>query len=242
MLESQPSPECVTPDPYQDCAAQDLRLLTELIEMGMDTARAIRGQALAQADAVQALADGDLTNRPLPGGWITVEACGLAFSRITRAIRLTMAFRQRIIRDMAQDAKTALKAHKKLLKREAARAAAVHQAKVKDRRDEIIVDVTMAVIPSEEDIEVLGDTMRRVSERLKDVEEPDLFDLPTGVLVARIVKDIGLPADWKQLQDRDWAIAEIANPPPGSPFEGWSEAEEDRAEASDTPPKVHDPP
>ena len=241
MLESQPALDPVPPDPYQDCASEDLRLLTELIEMGMDTARAIRGQALAQADAVQALANGDLTNRPLPGGWITVEACGLAFSRITRAIRLTMAFRQRIIRDMAQDAKTACKAHKKLLQREAASADAAHQVRVDARRDEIIVDVAMAVIPSEEDIEVLGDTMRRVSEHLRDVEERELFDLPTGVLVARIVKDIGLPADWKQLQDRDWAIAEIANPPPGSPFEGWGEAD-DAADDPDTPPKVHDPP
>jgi hypothetical protein len=36
-------------------------------------------------------------------------------------------------------------------------------------------------------------------------------------------------------------MAEIAKPPPGSPFEGWAEAE-DAAPDPGTPPKVHDPP
>jgi hypothetical protein len=59
-------------------------------------------------------------------------------------------------------------------------------------------------------------------ERLEDDRiYHDLARRPLGEIVALICKDLGLEPDWDGLAGEYWAAAEIARPPPGSPYAGW---------------------
>jgi hypothetical protein len=72
--------------PTDDWAEQHVRMLRELAELGMELARAMARQALAEADGAQPVEQADGRPRCDPG---------LAFSRIARAVRLTLALEAR---------------------------------------------------------------------------------------------------------------------------------------------------
>jgi hypothetical protein len=48
--------------------------------------------------------------------------------------------------------------------------------------------------------------------------DPDFANLPIGVLVARICRELGVTPDWALWADTDWAKAEAQDQTPGSPF------------------------
>jgi hypothetical protein len=83
-------------DPADARAGRRLRMLEELAEIGMDMARALRRQALAQAELQDIGERAGVTE--IAGGVVTLSVkgdLGLAFSRVARAVRLTLAMETR---------------------------------------------------------------------------------------------------------------------------------------------------
>ena len=215
-MDSQPTAEAAPPGP-EDRTARNLRLLDELVDIGMDLTRDLRTQVAAQTEAFQVFVQGDFTNRTPPGGWITVDQSQRAFDRFTRAIRLTMVLQQRFEQDGEVRAAQTAKARSD----ETARARADNDKRNMDRQNEVAGAAFYAVEADLKDCEAAERFGEALTERLDDIEFADLWEQPPGVLLARILKDMGLKPDWAVFEDEPWAQAEIANPPPGSPYEGW---------------------
>ena len=226
-------------DPSQDrdcaCSAEErterhLRLLQELAEIGMEMARAVRGQAVAQAaerDANPAA--------PFAGGDL-----GLVFSRIARAVRQTLALEARL----AEERLKARAEHATQLAEHAARLAGEARAKTVRRRNDVRYYVAEAIEAEtpEDDVE---DLLEELDERLDDVDAAGEFDdRPIGELVASICRDLGITPDWSLWEDEDWAIEEARTRPPGSPYAAPPSGEDDALAAPppDPPWPTHHPP
>ncbi|MDR3512451.1 MAG: hypothetical protein P4L73_12515 [Caulobacteraceae bacterium] len=173
--------------------------LAELGEIGMALARDLRDRALERTAEAPALAAGDV---------------GLAFSRIARAVRLTLALEARIGEGQAARAREA----------EAGAAAEAECGKIDRMRryihTEVVRDVVEEAIEAEADE---GDAERLLAdlyERLEDEDETaDFGERPVGDLIDRIRHDLGLPPDPHAWDDDE-------EPPPGPVFgrpppRGW---------------------
>ena len=236
MFEAEdPTPDAVTPD-LQDRTARNLRLLDELVDIGMDLTRDLRAQVRAQTDAYQVFLCGDFSNRAPPGGWITLDQAQRAYDRFSRAIRLTMVLQERFEQDGKVRAEQAAKARAD----ETARVQAENLKRNHDRQNEVAVAAFHAVEADLKDDEAVEIFAAALNERLHDIELVDLWEQPPGVLLARILKDLDLTPDWSVFEDEPWAQTEIANPPPGSPYAGWHSSADSllnsRPIAADDPP------
>jgi hypothetical protein len=80
------SPATQPLDPPQDRAAERFAMLRELADIGMEMARALQGEVRARAEAVE-----DPGEAPR-----SVAELGLAFSRVSRAVRQTLALEARL--------------------------------------------------------------------------------------------------------------------------------------------------
>jgi hypothetical protein len=195
---------CAAPsDPSQDAreafacgvahgrTEQRLAMLRELSEIGMRLARGVERQAETPETA-----SGDL---------------GLAFSRIARAVRQTLALEARL----EGEREACVQEERAMRDQQLARAA---RSSV-ERRSKLVRRAVGQAIESdaeENDFEQLFDDL---DERLGDREDDDDFlDRPVSELVARICKDLGVAVDWSLWEDEGWALAEAAaraKPPPG---------------------------
>ena len=175
---------------------RQLAILSELAEAGLEIALALKARivatAAAEPDAESAGACADLAR---------------AFDRASRAVRMSIALRQRVLKEAAGVA-------------QATRAAA------RFARDERAGRVRRIVGRIAKD--VWKDSP--LCERLDKVVREQLFDpditgelegRPIGALVAQICFDLGLSADWRALAQEAWAQAEITERPPGSPYVAW---------------------
>ena len=187
----------VTPIPQPSAealAAQRMAMLRELGEMGMELARALKAQALAQLDPqapdAPKVTDGD----PV-----------LMFTRVARAVRQTLALE---LRCSNPDAETGLW-----------RAEAVHARR---RRKDEVRDLAGLII-DEEAPRGAERRMRMALDARLDCDAPDDEDftyLSTGVMLARICRELGIEPDWNRWCDYPWAAAEAKAQVPGSPFTG----------------------
>jgi hypothetical protein len=177
-------------------AMRQLQMLGELAEIGLDVARALERQANGQgAPAVQ----GDVA---------------LAYSRVSRAVRLTLMLQSKLIEDL----KAADKARVEIGAEAAKQAALSDPAYQKKVRVEAIVErVIRAERP--DDAETLDTLMNDACERLDDEDVyGDLMERPLSELVARICKDLGLTPDWAELAEELWAVREAASAEVGWPL------------------------
>lgn len=132
------------------------------------------------------------------------ESPALAFSRVSRAVRLTVMLQSRLIEEIdAKDADADIAAgNARFLRSEA------HKARV-----ERIVER----VAQDRDEDVLDRLIVEAGERLDDQDlYGDVLTKPVGELVARICADLGLDADWARLAEEEWARAEAGDP--RSPF------------------------
>jgi hypothetical protein len=74
-------------DPPQDRAAERFAILRELVDIGMEIARAVQGEIRARAEVVE--------NEAAESPKIVADL-GLAFSRVSRAVRQTVALEARL--------------------------------------------------------------------------------------------------------------------------------------------------
>ena len=173
-------------------AERHLRLLQELAEMGMDIARAVRAEAVAQDDGQERTPSrfgrGDL---------------GLMYSRIARAVRQTLALEAHVAEDAG-------KARVEQERRRVNVAQLVFQQRQEDIRDFVARAIEADAVERnalDGDVERLLDDL---DERLEDGRYDDaLADAPIAELVARICDDLGITPDWRIWNDQDWAIEHL---------------------------------
>jgi len=177
-----------------------LAVLEELTDIGMEIARALRDRVADQA--------GEAAPDP-----------GLAFSRIARAVRQTVALEARLDQER-QAAHGLAQAHAAEAQAKVAREAAYERLRGAIRKN----DVRCAVEQAIDDQADGGDVERLVTdlrERLDDESEYDdleFNDRPIGEMVASICRDLGLTVDLSLWEDEDWAIEEAQARTLGSPY------------------------
>ena len=208
--------------------ARQQAVLRELTELGMRMARALCEEVEAAAKA----------GEPQPQ---RAADPALMFSRISRAVRLTLALETKLIED-AQAGPARRETQAADRKAQAIRGYEADRARAVARK-ETVVEVVETVIDfdaPENDIESLLER----SEVLLDPDEDAKFaDAPLSVWITAICKDLGLTPDWNLWAAEDWAAEEAvtwpdspfaklyprsSGPPPGrSPDRGrWREAPE----------------
>jgi hypothetical protein len=183
---------------------RQLAVLGELAELGLDVARSIERQA-ASSSARDAATE--------------VQGMGLAYARVARAIRLTIALQAKRMDELqALDAK-----------------AAEVQAEIDDEAEMLsplsirrlrVERIVERVVKSEcegESAEAIEDAIDRLmveaGDRLEDEDiYGDLLERPMSEIVARLCRDLGLSPDWTALAEELWAKDEIEDGSPGEPL------------------------
>jgi hypothetical protein len=238
-----------------------MHMLDELAGLGMRLARlvtvraeqeeAARGVAVpAAAPAEPAAAaeldadDPDLSNLPSePRN--TLPTAVLALQRVARTVRLCMALSHKLYYDrLERERKTA------------ADYAVAEQTRTARRKQQIERVVKQAIdreiarrepeCASKDERLGLYDLDRELSERLDEEDiERDLGRCPTGELVGRVCRDIGIEPDWDLWRTDHWAVEEARLKPPGSPYAVPPEPEEPKPETAKPPepePEAAKPP
>ena len=156
-------------------------VLRELTEIGMDMARAVREQALAGGDTA---ATGN---------------SGLAFSRIAKSVRLTVALDARIEEEAAAEIRRRENA--------AARRAMVERMLFRGGKPPVPEPAENPVETESEPDEPSGDLRAERRERLEHEDiDAELGNRPVGEIIAGIRKDLGLAPDPALLNDEDWGL------------------------------------
>jgi hypothetical protein len=171
---------------------QDLQVLSELTDIGMGLARGLRRQAEGAADA----------------GVVTQGDISLAYGRVSRAVRLTVALRARLIGELRN------------LERSLAHGGTWDGQTARTARTERVERIVQRIAAADGDGD--ADGVERVSEACERLEDDDLYDdvmtQPVSVLVARICEALGLAPDWPRLAGEPWARAELASGAVGPPL------------------------
>ena len=209
-------------DPGAARSERHLRLLQELAEIGMDLARVLRRQALAQAALQDVGEQAGVTE--IVGGQITLSIrgdAGLVFSRIARAVRQTLALELRLEEEQTARAAGLKTAWSQRRARVIQRREDAAMAPIRARR-EMVKDLAEQLIEAEVDDEDAAWEMTcDIHERLDDDEAFDGYeDRPIGETLARICQDLGLSPDWTRLARKRWAAEEARSGAEGSPFVG----------------------
>ncbi len=199
------SPEAPDPGAWARGVIQrQVALQEELAEAGLRLALAIE-QAATQAVAEHRPVDKD---------------AALAFSRVSRAVRMAGLLQSKLIKDMDEARSRGLEFAAKA--REAADAEA-EDARLfepayrhKFRVERIVERLIEAEHDDEDEVDRLA---IETGERLDDEDlYGDVLNRPIGELVALICKDLGLNPDWSSLAQQAWAREEIESRAEGSPF------------------------
>jgi hypothetical protein len=184
--------------------AQQLAMLSDLAEVGMQIVRAIRDQATGQGS--------DEAGDTAP---VVTGDVALAYARAARAVRLTLALQSRLI------------AQRQAWLLSTAQAAA-DAAKQRDYQN-IFLDVPnkqrvqrmigRVAQGQRADKETVERLMVEAAERLDDKDRyGDILERPFSEIIAAICRDLGLSPDWPRLSQEPWAQKEIADGKPGAPL------------------------
>jgi hypothetical protein len=203
-----PSPGDTRPDDAGAWSERRLAILSELAEAGLEIALALKTRivetAAAEPDAESARACADLAR---------------AFDRASRAVRMSIALRDRVAKDAATGG-------------QAARDAAQDARSQRAGRVRRIVKRIAKVRHSDGYMREALDS--QASERLYDPDiTGDLANRPIGALVAQICADLGLSPLWMAMAQEAWAQSEILERPPGSPYAAWPDLPPDEPDPAD---------
>jgi hypothetical protein len=196
VIESSDNPQAET-DPQVLRAERRLFMLGQLAEIGMALAR----------DLSRRVGEGLERGEPLDGGAVALE-----FSRVSRAVRQTIALEARLDQDREALAKM-------FAAERAARDRATQQARIEGRRRVVRLAVQGAIERAGGGYRQMGQLNEALYERLEDPREDDDFaDLPVSALVSRICTALGVRADWDLWKTTDWAAEERRAAVEGSPY------------------------
>jgi len=212
------------------CAVETLKqwqlsVLKELAEIGMEVARAVRNEALAPVEP---------DAPPKPPSRFGGADLGMVLSRVSRAVRLSLALQSRI----AEDIETGR------VQREQRRVTALRwaaherQTEIRDYVAEAIEAEAAELKKPEHEVERLLDDL---DERIEAGDYDDaMANAPTGDLVARICADLGVIPAWSLWDDHAWAIEHLRSRDPGDiGADRWRCVEPPPTTA---PPEAHGPP
>jgi len=201
-----------------------LRMLQRLAEIGMELAEAVGRQALEQAKAAS-----EPAGTPQKAG----PDLGLVFTRISRAVRQTVALEARIA-----EGPLTPRAVSAALDRQAERAALAETDRRRRRKAQVGRIVKQAINAELTGIKAYQ-RERELRERLEDEDvETDIGDHPIGEIIARICWDLGLDPNWRRWAEDHWAVEEARTKAPGSPYAEWGDEEDGEAEEE----TLEDPP
>ncbi|MDB5430735.1 MAG: hypothetical protein JWP35_1851 [Caulobacter sp.] len=199
---SAPIPGDPRPDDPDAWGERRLAILSELAEAGLEIALALKTRivetAAAEPDADSARACADLTR---------------AFDRTSRAVRMSIALRERVAKEAAAGGQAA---------RTAADDARTHRA----GRVRRIVGRIAEVRYTDRATREAFDSQAR--ERLYDRDITGDLKAPIGALVAQICADLDLSPRWTAMAQEAWAQEEINERPPGSPYAAWPDLPPDK--------------
>lgn len=179
---------------------RQIAMLGELAEAGLQIALAIRDQAVGRDVEAASVVTGDIS---------------LAYARVSRAVRMTLALQIQVIAEI--DA----------LKIEAAEATAA--AVLKDKHDrffgkrpqqERVKRIVGRIASAEHDSrDIVERITREALERLEDEDlYGDMLSRPFSDIVADICRDLGLSPDWAALAREPWAVKERRSGAVGEPL------------------------
>jgi fused signal recognition particle receptor len=135
-------------------------------------------------------------------------ALSLAFARVSRAVRLTVALEARVEQDARAPARAVIEAAARA-EDHARRAVDAEAQRRRESLAAIAQEVTEAVEGLIEDAafadEAAGDRLYEdLVERVDALDEDEMEARPTVELIARICGDLGLEPDWDLWADEDW--------------------------------------
>jgi hypothetical protein len=183
-----------------------------LLERAAETAVTVLEKISEDVAAGRTMPDGDL---------------GLTYSRVSKALRLTLALHAKFEED-------SLKSDEE----KAARA-----AQNRDQKRTVEHAVEQAITAAENDHRGkrdYGELYSELYERLNDFKDhSDFGRKSTGEIVEQICRLLNITFDPALWQDEPWAIAEAKAKPPGSPFADWPDtANDDDADDEDDEPRT----
>jgi HD-GYP domain-containing protein (c-di-GMP phosphodiesterase class II) len=186
---------------------RQLGLLGRLAEAGLNIALTIERQVAA--------VETDLPEAGSSASVQQVQGLALAYGRVSRAVRLTIALQSRLVKDLQEIEATAARrrageaaeAGRERLGRESAR---------KERVERIVERMIRAEVADEAEVDRLAD---EAYERLDDDDiYGDLSARPVSEIIELVSRDLGLAPDWDRLAQEAWAQAEIDGGAAGSPL------------------------
>ena len=185
------------------CARQ-MAMLQELAEIGMQMVRAVRDEAVVRAEAFDlGVALSAPTPTSTPASPVGGRDLGTVYSRISRAVRQTMALETRFAEGL-EAARTARSSARRATVR---LRAVVHQGEVRDYVAQAIEAEAVERGTPEKAVERLFDDLDTRLD-LGDYDEA-LLNGSIGELVARICADLGVSFDWTLWDDHPWAADHI---------------------------------
>ncbi|QUD89899.1 hypothetical protein [Phenylobacterium montanum] len=195
-------------DPAQTRALRHGLILQRLVEVGMTLLGAVEREALARAEAVEAAM---IAGRTLPPP--SPQDPGLSFSRISRAVRLTLALEARVAEgQVAQPVAAEPPPPRPICAEEEARMERIAERKAHAQE---AVEKLIDAAPAGE-AEALHNAL---AERLEDAPDEAEFErAPVSRLIERICADLGVEPDWDLWEDEPWARNEATRRVRGSPY------------------------
>jgi hypothetical protein len=179
-----PCPEIALPaEPAEGASRRErqIAVLGEIAEIGLSIAREIEAQ---------------LTAREMPP-----EKAAIAYGRVARAVRLTIALQSRLVAEARDPAPGALDEQRQA------------------RRAQVNRIVRRVVGEGTRDVDICVYRWGQARERLEhDDIYGDLLSRPASEIVAAVCQDLGVAPDWARLAKEAWAREEIATGAPGAPL------------------------
>jgi hypothetical protein len=197
---------------------KQLAVLDRMADAGLDIVLALRDEALAPEAARAA---------PL------AQDIGLAYSRVTRAVRLTLALQTQVM-----EALVALDQPSAPAPSPASGAGAPAPNPAASRRNRVRA-VVERVILAEKGGGREFERLAKIAERLLEDEDlcDDILAKPMSELVDMICHDLGLSPEWLRLAEEAWAQREVETGPVGAPLKD-PEAFDAAVRAAKTPPPM----
>ncbi len=161
--------------------ARDREILETLTELALEVATALKARIVTDAAA---------------GNAESADRLSLAFTRVSRSVRQTLAFKAKLA-DM-----TAKSAEKR---QEKDREQAIETSRLRAKKQQVARDVAQMVEACAESENLLGD----LHERLMDPDiEDELLTIRVGDVIIGLCDELGIPVELSVWQDKGWFIAE----------------------------------
>jgi hypothetical protein len=211
-------------------AEEHLEVLRDIRDMGMTLARTLTRQVVRQAEADEALAEaGEGVSEP-PRRVAAIDPA-LSFSRISRAVRLTLALEARTHQAIEDRARRGLVAnddgsdnggsdgpidYEGIKRKLAPKIHAIIHGECDYQARRVVEETIEAACDDLDDVD-------RLKEELKErLEEDEVFadrgTWPIGETISLICQDLGLTPDWDRWENQGWARKEAAESPLNSPY------------------------